>query len=257
MATTQVTTQVMIVEDQQMLVMGLRTVLQRLGYTVSDVAASGTEALEKAGEKHHDVILMDIRLKGDLDGIEVAKLIRAQYDIPVIFVTAYADEDTIERASEAQPYGFLVKPLDDGALQRTIDMAVYKHRSNEPPDGVPTSERRSRLTGAIKRRELIHRLNNELAYVLCALESLGEEPQLPAELRERVVAATERLNSAIGSVAELQRAVPGAVGPPAGLAATGSSAPAAPLEPGASEAGAAPSPSAEAPTASLSGLSSV
>ena len=91
------TTQVMIVEDQQMLVMGLRNILQRLGYNVSDVAASGDEALEKAGEKHHDVILMDIRLKGDMDGIEAARLVREQYDIPVIFVSAYADEDTLER----------------------------------------------------------------------------------------------------------------------------------------------------------------
>jgi CheY-like chemotaxis protein len=204
------TTQVMIVEDQQMLVMGLRNILQRLGYNVSDVAASGDEALEKAGEKHHDVILMDIRLKGDMDGIEAARLVREQYDIPVIFVSAYADEDTLERASQAQPYGFLVKPFDDGALQRTIDMAVYKHSINEPPDGAPKGERKSRLAGAIVRRELMHRLNNELAYVLCALESLGEEEQLPAALRERVGAATEHLNSAIGSVAELQHVVPGA-----------------------------------------------
>ena len=118
---------ILVVEDDNIIVMELEDRLQRLGYTVCATMASGEEALEKAEEMHPDLVLMDIRLKGAMDGIEAAAAIRARFDIPAVYVTAYADKDTLQRAKITEPYGYIIKPFEERELHIAVEMALYKH----------------------------------------------------------------------------------------------------------------------------------
>jgi PAS domain S-box-containing protein len=120
--------QILIVEDNNIVAMELRDRLQSLGYTVAAVASSGEEAIEKAAETRPDLILMDIKLKGDVDGVEAAEGIRARFDIPVLYLTAYLDENTLQRAKITEPYGYILKPFEERGLHSTIEIALYKHK---------------------------------------------------------------------------------------------------------------------------------
>jgi len=101
--------------------------LQLLGYPPPRVLASGEEAVQLAPEINPDLILMDIMLEGELDGIEAASRIRQQQAIPIIYLTAYADEDILDRAKITEPFGYILKPFEDRELQTCIEMALYKH----------------------------------------------------------------------------------------------------------------------------------
>jgi len=117
---------ILIVEDEMVISMELVATLKRLGYEISGQAISGEEAVIKAGELLPDLILMDIRLQGDMDGIEAAGIIRSKYDIPVVFLTAHSDEATLKRAIEIQPSGYLIKPFRDRELYSTIELGLHK-----------------------------------------------------------------------------------------------------------------------------------
>jgi DNA-binding LytR/AlgR family response regulator len=105
--------------------------LNKLGYTVIGSASTGEKALELARAERPDIILMDIMLKGDLNGIETAEIIRKQFSIPVIFLTAYADESTLSKAKITEPYGYIIKPYKEIDLQTAIEMATYKHKKEQ------------------------------------------------------------------------------------------------------------------------------
>ncbi len=120
-------TKIMVVEDENIVALDLRNALTTLGYAVSAIAASGEEALHCAHENRPDLVLMDIRLKRDLDGIETADRLRQQFFIPVIYLTAYADPATLQRARLTEPYGYILKPFEERELQMVIEMALYRH----------------------------------------------------------------------------------------------------------------------------------
>jgi PAS domain S-box-containing protein len=105
----------------------MKETLKNLGYTVPTIAISGELAIEKAGEFLPDIILMDIHLAGKMDGIEAANIIKNRYDIPVIYLTAYADVAILDRAKITEPYGYIIKPAGELALHSAIHMALYKH----------------------------------------------------------------------------------------------------------------------------------
>ncbi|NQT71066.1 MAG: response regulator [Desulfobacteraceae bacterium] len=117
--------QILIVENDAIVAMDLESQLKRLGYSVSAIAGSGEEALKKVKENTPDLVLMDIILKGEIDGIEAAKEIRKQFDVPVVFLTAFADKARLKRAKLAYPYGFIIKPFQHEDLNITIEMALY------------------------------------------------------------------------------------------------------------------------------------
>lgn len=119
---------ILIVEDEKIISLDLQRRLEKFEYNVVGLCTTGTEAVEKTGELLPDIILMDIMLAGDVDGIDAAKLIKDQYQIPVIFLTAYADEKTLERAKMAEPFGYILKPFKEKELYTTIDIALYKHK---------------------------------------------------------------------------------------------------------------------------------
>src|SRR3569623_792125 len=122
-------TRVLVVEDEHLVALDIQLRLARMGFA-AEVAVSGTEALRKTGERRFDLILMDIKLRGALDGIEATRAIHAYADVPVIYLTAYADTPTVERARQTEPYGYLLKPFQDRELKVTIDMALQRHSSD-------------------------------------------------------------------------------------------------------------------------------
>ena len=135
-------TNILVVEDESIVALDLENGLRSLGYSVPALASSGEEAIQKAAETRPDLVLMDIQLKGDMDGIEAAGGIRARFDIPVIYLTAFADDDIVRRARSTEPYGYLIKPFEEKQLHTTIEMALHKHRMEK---ALQESERRYRL----------------------------------------------------------------------------------------------------------------
>ncbi len=133
-------TRILIVEDEVIVAESIRYALLDMGYTVMDIAMSGEEAVRMATASNNstaastetpqvqpDLILMDIKLKGKMTGIQAAKIIRARSDIPIVYLTAYADEATLEEAKKTEPFGYLLKPFKIQDLHSTIETALYKH----------------------------------------------------------------------------------------------------------------------------------
>jgi PAS domain S-box-containing protein len=118
---------ILVVEDEAITAMNLQLRLQHMGYDVPDIVAKGEDAIDKAREIRPDLLLMDIILAGQIDGIEAARQIRLTNDIPVIYLSAYTDNMLSERAKHTEPFGYLSKPLIDSDLFNTIEMALYKH----------------------------------------------------------------------------------------------------------------------------------
>jgi len=117
----------LIVEDEQIIALDIRNSLETLGYTIVGHADRGETAVNKAGELQPNLILMDIGLKGEMDGIQAAEQIRTRFNLPVIFLTSYSDQSTLERARVTEPFGYLIKPFEERELVSTIEMALYKH----------------------------------------------------------------------------------------------------------------------------------
>jgi len=120
-------TSVLVVEDESIVAKDIQNSLKKLGYAVPSIENSGEDAIEAAGRHRPDLILMDIMLKGEISGIEAAEQIRTRYQIPVIFLTAYADESTLSKAKVTEPYGYIIKPFKEIDLHTSIEMALYKH----------------------------------------------------------------------------------------------------------------------------------
>ena len=122
-------TRILLVEDEAIIALDLRQRLEGLGYIVTGIAVNGADALALAISTSPTLVFMDITIQGPIDGIEAAKKITTLMDVPIIFLTAHADTGTIRRAKEARPYGYLVKPFEERELATTIEMAVFRHKS--------------------------------------------------------------------------------------------------------------------------------
>jgi PAS domain S-box-containing protein len=118
---------ILVVEDEKIVAMDIQNRLKSFGYTIAGTAISGEGAIEKAEKTTPDLVLMDIMLKGDMDGIEAAEEISSRFNIPVIYLTAYADESTLQRAKITEPFGYILKPFEDKELYVNIEIALYKH----------------------------------------------------------------------------------------------------------------------------------
>ncbi len=116
---------VLLVEDEGLIARDIEQRLESLGHRVTGIASTGEEAVEMA--RGAEIALMDIRLDGNMDGIEAARIVRQRYGIPVVFLTAHADRATVERAKQAEPFGYIVKPVAPTALHTSIEIAIYKH----------------------------------------------------------------------------------------------------------------------------------
>ncbi len=120
-------TKILVVEDEGLVARSIQSMLINLGYDIVEIASSGKSAIQKAKEIKPDLILMDIKLRGEMDGIEAAKKIGENLNTPVVYLTAYADKKTLQRAKVTEPFGYLLKPFEERDLHSTIEIALYKY----------------------------------------------------------------------------------------------------------------------------------
>jgi len=149
---------ILIVEDEPYVAQDLKIHLEHAGYEVLGLAASGEAALASAAESRPDLVLMDIVLEGQMDGIQAAQQIRSRFDVPVLYLTAYADDHLFQRAKITEPYAYLLKPFNERELQLTIEMALYRHRMES---SLRASE--ARMNDEQHQREIIARERVEQA----------------------------------------------------------------------------------------------
>src|SRR6218665_1518222 len=118
---------ILIVEDSFIVAYHLQATLESEGYTVLNRCDSAEAALQFVESSRPDLVLMDIMLSGHMDGIEAASVLKSTYNVPVVYITALTDKNTIGRAKVTEPYGFLTKPFEDREIFTVIEMALYKH----------------------------------------------------------------------------------------------------------------------------------
>ncbi|MBM3703119.1 MAG: PAS domain S-box protein [Actinobacteria bacterium] len=167
---------ILIVEDEGITAMELETKLEIWGYPSPVIALSGEEAIEKALKTRPDLILMDISLKGEIDGIEVIEQIKKHFNPPVIYITAHADDKTMERAKLTEHYSYMVKPIGDKELKFAIDMALFKHKVNQK---LKESEQQLRLI-TDNMSDIVGQFDNEgfFQYISPSVKTvLGYEPE--------------------------------------------------------------------------------
>ena len=124
-------TNILVAEDETIIALDISNTLQRLGYNVIGVASTGAEIFQHLEQAVPDLIMMDIMLDGDMSGIEAANIISQKYSLPVVFLTALTDHETLHRAKKTNPFGYILKPYDEKSLHSAIEMALYKHKVEE------------------------------------------------------------------------------------------------------------------------------
>lgn len=212
---------ILVVEDEIIVARTISSQLHQLGYMVTGTASSGKVAIAKASETKPDLVLMDIILKGEMDGITTASYIREYLDIPVIFLTAYGDDNTIERAKITQPFGYVVKPFTSKDLRIAIEMGLLKHRLerdirenrdrlatllNSISDAVIATDDRGIVTFMNPAAEILtgwHQgdaLGTEVSRIFCIVDEVSEtilENPVTKVLREQKVVYLEDFTSLI------------------------------------------------------------
>src|SRR3989442_1585180 len=118
--------QVLVVEDEKIVAADIQAQLEKLGYGVPGILSTGEDAIRTASETRPDLVLMDIHLKGRIDGIETARIMQARLNVPVVYVTSFADDRTLQRAKDTVPYGYVLKPFETKELQAAVEMALHK-----------------------------------------------------------------------------------------------------------------------------------
>ncbi len=212
---------IMIVDDEMIIARELESRLTAMGYDVAGIASSGEEAIALEREEHPDLILMDIMLKGAMDGIEATGEIHRRAPVPVIYLTAYTDEKTLTRAKQTGPYGYIVKPFAERELRANIEMALYKqkteaeiHRLNAELEQ-RVGERTAELEAANKEMEAFtYSVSHDLRAPLRAIDGFSQalledySDKVDAEGQEylqRVRAASQRMGKLIDDLLRLSR----------------------------------------------------
>jgi signal transduction histidine kinase len=162
------TARILVAEDEHSIAEALKFCLEQCGYSVVGPVASGEDAVHMAGEEMPDLVLMDIRLNGGMDGIEAAKIIQQRFQIPIVYLTAHADDATIGRAQQTSPYGYLIKPFRDRELGVTVEIALQRRqleqRLQDSEDQLRTAQKleaAGQLAGGIA-----HEINNLMTVVI-------------------------------------------------------------------------------------------
>ncbi len=167
---------ILVVEDEELSALAIKKCLEGLGYEVPDVVASGEEAVEKSAALEADLVLMDIHLRGAMSGIDAAGLIRSSR-VPVVYLTAYSDQDTLDKAKLTEPFGFIIKPFEEKSLEATVKMALSRSRGQKELRG--SHDRMSAILFSTRDAIIVIQPNGTMEYVNERARSLFE---LPASL---------------------------------------------------------------------------
>ncbi|WBF66976.1 response regulator [Desulfovibrio subterraneus] len=198
---------ILVVDDEQIVALDIRRTLERLGYAVPAIVADGETSISKASELRPSLVLMDIRLKGEMDGIQAASIITGKLNIPVIYLTAYSDEATLERAKASNPFGFLIKPFEERELHSTIEIALLKHRSERNLDEARRRAEQDNLAKSGYFADMSHEIRNSLNGIV-GMTDLALDTDLSTEQREylsTVLDSAEHLLSILNDVLDISR----------------------------------------------------
>ncbi len=200
--------QILVVEDESIVAKDIQMSLKDLGYAVSAVVSSGEEAIKKAEENNPDLVLMDIVLQDEMDGITAADQIRSRFNIPVIYLIAHAEEKTLERAKITEPFRYIIKPFEDQELHTIIKIAIYKHKMEkklkESEEALIRSEK-LRVLGKMA-AGMAHDFNNLLAIILGNAQLLekGLKRYKSEEIKKRLKIITRTAEEGGETVRRLQ-----------------------------------------------------
>src|SRR5689334_1283273 len=160
---------ILVVEDESIVALDIQDSLESLGYEVPTTVASGEEAIQQAGVLRPDLVLMDIQLRGRMDGVEAADQIRQRFGIPVVYLTANADHPTVQRAKVTEPFGYVIKPFEERELHTAIEVALYKHKAEQT---LKESEERYRLLVELSPEAIVVQSDERIVYANPAAASL-------------------------------------------------------------------------------------
>ncbi|MDK2833886.1 MAG: two-component system, response regulator PdtaR [Methanolobus sp.] len=121
---------ILVVEDENIIALNIKKKLKSFGYTVPAIVSTAEDAIKMTEITFPDLILMDVMLKGEMNGVQAIEEIRKKFDIPVIYLTAYSDDEVLERAKLTQPYGYVLKPFEEDDLRAVIEMALYRYQKD-------------------------------------------------------------------------------------------------------------------------------
>ncbi|MBU7582155.1 MAG: response regulator [Nostoc sp. TH1S01] len=206
---------ILIVEDEQLVADDLRETLEDLGYIVPALVASGEQAILTAETLRPDLVLMDIRLEGEMDGIEASSEIQSRFNLPVVYLTANADRATLERAKTSQPFGYIVKPFDERILVTTIEIALARHQTEvKVQEALIVAQNNQQIAESKSQKEsqqfymAAHEFRNPLTTIRLSSEMLKAYGGQMSEQRkqnhlDRIVSATDTLTNLLENVLTL------------------------------------------------------
>jgi signal transduction histidine kinase len=196
---------ILIVEDESIIALDIQSSLTHAGYEVVAIATCAAEALENVAQFQPDLVLMDIRLRGEMDGVETAEKIRQNFHLPVVYLTAHADENTLNRAKITEPFGYILKPFEDRDLITTIEIALSRHKAEA---AIQVSLDKEREIHELKSRfvsVVSHEFRNPLNAILFSTELLERYgDQLTVDKKstylQRIQLSVRRMNQLLNEV---------------------------------------------------------
>ncbi|MEG4048513.1 ATP-binding protein [Microcoleus sp. Pol17_C1] len=213
--------QILVVEDEVIVAQDIAGRLKKLGYGVTATVSSGEEAIQKAVENPPDLVLMDIVLKGDMDGVTAAEKIKTNKNVPTVFLTAYADDQTLQRAKLTDPFGYIIKPFQQNDLRVAIEIALHRHEiETKMRESLKAAEavRESVEEKSHRQNQYIsmaaHELRNPLNAILISAELLEldrtrSQDESQVRTLRLVHSATQKMNQLIDDMLFMGRAESG------------------------------------------------
>lgn len=196
---------VLIVEDESIIALDIQNSLVNAGYHVVAIATCADEALDLTAQFNPDLVLMDIRLCGEMDGVEVAEKIRREFNLPVVYLTAHADENTLQRAKITEPFGYILKPFEDRELITTIEIALSRYHAEVAIQLALAKEKelnqiKSRFVSVVS-----HEFRNPLNAILFSTELLERydlelSPERKQEYLQRIQLSVSRMDQLLNDV---------------------------------------------------------